>query len=48
MPLLDEALRAPTCDISVVGTHADEDAAAIFSRKIRDCREIGRTFWVAK
>ena len=48
MSLLDEALRAPNCLISVMGEHAGEDAAAIFSRKIRDCREIGRTFWVAK
>lgn len=48
MPLLDEALRAPKCVISVMGAHAGEDSAAIFSRKIRDCREIGRTFWVAK
>jgi hypothetical protein len=48
MSLLDEALRAPKCVISVTGAHAGEDAAAIFSRKIGDCREIGRTFWVAK
>jgi hypothetical protein len=48
MPLFDEALRAPNCVISVTGAHAGEDAAAIFSRKISDCREIGRTFWVAK
>jgi hypothetical protein len=31
-----------------MGAHAGEDAAAIFSRKISDCREIGPTFWVAK
>ena len=48
MSLLDEALLAPTCVISVMGAHAGEDAAAIFSRKIGDCREVGRTFWVAK
>jgi hypothetical protein len=48
MSLLDEALRAPKCVISVMGAHAGEDAAAIFSRKISDCREIGRTFWVVK
>jgi hypothetical protein len=47
MSLLDEALRAPKCVISVMGAHAGEDAAAIFNRKICDCREIGRTFWVA-
>ena len=48
MSLLDEALCAPKCVISVMGAHAGEDAAAIFSRKISDCTEIGRTFWVAK
>jgi hypothetical protein len=48
MPLLAEALRSPKCVISVMGAQAGEDTAAIFSRKIRDCREIGRTFWVAK
>ena len=48
MSLLDEALRAPKCVISVMGAHAGEDAGTIFSRKISDCREIGRTFWVAK
>ena len=48
MSLLGEALRAPKCVISVMGAHAGEDAAAIFSRKIDDCREVGRTFWVAK
>jgi hypothetical protein len=48
MSLVDEALRAPKCVISEMGAHAGEDLAAIFSRKICDCREIGRTFWVAK
>ena len=48
MSLLDEALRAPNCAISVMGAHVGENAAAIPSRKISDCREIGRTFWVAK
>jgi hypothetical protein len=48
MSLLDEALLAPKCAISVMGAHAGEDAAAIFSRKIGDCRKVGRTFWVAK
>jgi hypothetical protein len=48
MSLCDEALRAPKCVISLVGAHAGEDAAAIFSRKVSDCTEIGRTFWVAK
>jgi hypothetical protein len=48
MSLVDEALRAPKCVISVMGAHAGEDAAAIFSRKVSDCTETGRTFWVAK
>jgi len=48
MSLLDEALCAPKCVISVMGAHAGEDASAIFSRKMSDCTEIGRTFWVAK
>jgi hypothetical protein len=48
MSLLDEALQAPECVISVMGAHAGEDAAVIFERKIADCRAVGRTFWVAK
>lgn len=46
--LVDEALLARRCVISVMGAHAGEDAAAIFSRKIGDCRKVGRTFWVAR
>jgi hypothetical protein len=48
MSRLDEALRAPKCVISVMGAHAGEDAAVIFSRKIADCDTVGRTFWVAR
>ena len=48
MSLLDEALLARKCVISVMGAHAGEDAAVIFSRKTRDCGEVGCTFWVAK
>jgi hypothetical protein len=48
MSVLDEALLARRCVISVMGAHAGEDAAVIFSRKIGDCRQVGRTFWVAK
>ena len=48
MALLDDALLARKCVISVMGAHAGEDAAAIFSRKIGDCRSVGRTYWVAK
>jgi hypothetical protein len=46
--LLDEALGATECVISVMGAHAGEDADTIFERKIEDCRTVGRTFWVAK
>jgi len=48
MSLLDEALLARKCVISVMGAHAGADPAAIFSRKIGDCRKVGRTFWVAR
>ena len=48
MSLLDDALRASECVLSVMGAHADEDADTIFGRKIEDCRIVGRTFWVAK
>jgi len=48
MSLLDEALGASECVISVMGAHAGEDAAVIFERKIEDCRAVGHTFWVAK
>jgi len=48
MPLLDEALAASECVISVMGAHAGEDADAIFGRKIDDCETVGRTLWVAK
>lgn len=48
MQLLDEALAASECVISVMGAHASEDADVIFGRKIEDCESVGRTFWVAK
>ena len=48
MSLLDEALAAPECVISVIGAHAGEDADMIFHRKIADCDAVGLTFWVAK
>ncbi len=48
MSLLDEALDASECVISVMGAHAGEDADTIFGRKIDDCESVGRTFWVAK
>lgn len=48
MSILDDALRASECVLSVMGAHADEDADTIFGRKIEDCRIVGRTFWLAK
>ncbi len=48
MSLLDEALLARRCVISVIGAHAGEDEAVIFNRKTGDCSQVGRTFWVAK
>jgi len=48
MLLLDEALAASECVISVIGAHAGEDVDTIFGRKIDDCVTVGRTFWVAK
>jgi hypothetical protein len=48
LSLLEEALEAPQCVISVMGAHAGEDVGVIFGRKLADCEAIGRTFWVAK
>lgn len=48
MSLLEEALEAPRCVVSVMGAHAGEDVDVIFGRKMADCEAIGRTFWVAK
>lgn len=48
MTLLDDALHAPACVLSVMGAHAGEDAGVIFARKIEDCKAVGRTFWVVK
>jgi hypothetical protein len=48
MPLLQEALDAPWCVISVMGAHAGEGPDAIFERKMADCEAVGRTFWVVK
>lgn len=48
MPLLDEALAASECVVSVMGAHAGEDVDTIFGRKIDDCDTVGLTFWVAK
>ena len=48
MSLMEQALAAPGCVISVMGPHAGEDASAIFRRKVADCDDLGCTFWVAK
>lgn len=48
MSLIDAALAAPCCVLSVMGGHAGEDAYSIFDRKIADLNRVGRTFWVAK
>ena len=48
MSLLEQALAAPECVISVMGPHAGEDAPEIFHRKVQDCHAVGTTFWVAK
>ncbi len=34
--------------LSVMGPHAGEESDAIFSRKIADIRNAGRTFWVVR
>jgi hypothetical protein len=44
--LAREALAADRVVLSVMGAHAGEDEATIFSRKIVDTKRFGRTFWV--
>jgi hypothetical protein len=34
--------------VSVMGPHAGEDSAAIFTRKMADVRNAGRTFWLIR
>jgi hypothetical protein len=48
MTLLQEALDAPWCVISVMGAHAGEGVDVILDRKVADCQTAGQTFWVAK
>ena len=48
MSLVDEALSARECVVSVMGPHAGEDSFSIFGRKMKDCETVGRTFWVAR
>jgi hypothetical protein len=46
--LIQEALSAPRCVISVIGDHAGEGVTTIFHRKLQDIRNIHRTFWLVK
>jgi hypothetical protein len=46
--LVDQALAAPGCVISVMGGHAGEGVDTIFKRKMADVDAVGRTFWVAR
>lgn len=48
MALVDQALAASSCVISVMGDHAGEGVDAIFKRKMADVDAVGRTFWVAR
>lgn len=48
MSPLDEALAADRVILSVMGPHAGESAAAIFSRKTADVAACGVTFWLYK
>jgi hypothetical protein len=44
--LLEDALEAPQCIISVMGEHAGEGVDQIFKRKIEDITNINCTFWL--
>ncbi len=46
--LLEKALLASKCVISVMGSHAGEPPEAIFKRKIADIRKAKQTFWLIK
>lgn len=48
MALVDQALAASGCVISVMGNHAGEGVDTIFERKVADVEAVGRTFWVAR
>ena len=48
MALVDQALAASGCVISVMGDHAGEGVDAIFKRKMADVDAVGRTFWFAR
>lgn len=44
--LVEDALEARQCIISVMGDHAGEGVDKIFKRKIEDIKKINRTFWL--
>jgi hypothetical protein len=46
--LIEDALEATQCIISVMGDHAGEGVDKIFKRKIEDITKINRTFWLVK
>jgi hypothetical protein len=46
--LMEDALEARQCIISVMGDHAGEGVDKIFKRKIEDITKINRTFWLVK
>jgi len=46
--IIDEALSASQCIVSVMGAHAGEESNEIFSRKIEDIERVNRTFWLIK
>jgi hypothetical protein len=46
--IIEDALEATQCIISVIGDHAGEGVDKIFKRKIEDITKINRTFWLVK
>jgi hypothetical protein len=46
--LVEQALAASGCVISVIGGHAGEGVDVIFKRKMADVDAVGRTLWVAR
>lgn len=46
--LINNALSASQCIISVIGEHAGEGIHGILKRKIDDIKEVGLTFWLQK
>ena len=48
MTELDNALAGSHCIISVMGSHAGEDADVIFERKKADIQAVGMSFWLIR